>query len=91
MLQAMYSLLKLGICSSVPMMSTLPVSVNGKLWTMSEEEWWADTSGAETDLVNYREYVSKWAHGDPLQIDEYETMLLVACKHNAQRLSLEAS
>jgi hypothetical protein len=86
MLQAIYSLLKNGSCSSVPLMATLPVSLDGKLWGLSEDDWWQATSGAENELVTYREYVRKWSHGDPLQIDAYETIILVACKHNAARM-----
>lgn len=87
MLQAIYSLTKDGVCDSVPMMATLPVSLDGRLWKMSEDEWWSATSGNEIEPVTYREYVSKWAHGDPLRIEAYETILLVACKHNAKRIS----
>lgn len=90
MLQAIYSLLKDGVCSSVPLMATLPVSLDGKLWSLSEDDWWQATSGAENELITYREYVNKWSHGDLLQIDAYETILLVACKHNAARLSFTA-
>lgn len=88
MLQAIYSLIKDGVCDSVPMMATLPVSLDGRLWKMSEDEWWRTTSGKEVESVTYREYVSKWSHGDPLRIDAYETILLVACKHNAKRVSI---
>jgi hypothetical protein len=87
LLQAIYSLLRDGMCSSVPMMATLPVSLDGKLWTKSEQEWWEETSGTATELVTYREYVIKWSQGHPLHIDAYETILLVACKHNAERLA----
>jgi hypothetical protein len=86
MLQAIYSLLKNGSCSSVPLMATLPVSLDGKLWSLSEDDWWQATSGAQNELVTYREYVRKWTHGDPLQIDAYETIILEACKHNAARM-----
>ena len=88
MLQCMYSLLRDGSCGQVPMMSNLPVSLCGRLWHKSEEEWWDTTSGADTELVTYREYVSKWAKGDALETEDYEIILLVACRHNALRLSL---
>lgn len=91
MLQALYSLLRDGICSSVPYMSTLPVSLDGALWNLSAEDWCKTSLGIESDLVSYRDFVVKWNGGAPLQIYEYETILLVACKHNAQRLSFKVS
>ena len=60
MLQAIYALLNNGACSTVPFMATLPVSTNSRLWGLTEDDWWQATSGAETELVTYREYVSKW-------------------------------
>lgn len=88
MLQAIYSLLKDGVCSLVPLMSALPVSVDGRLWGMTEDEWWQASSGREDQdqLITYREYVCRWRDGDAVQIGEYETILLVACTHNAPRL-----
>ncbi|KAI1629912.1 hypothetical protein EDD37DRAFT_75124 [Exophiala viscosa] len=91
MLQALYSLLRDGICTSVPYMATLPVSLDGALWGMSTEDWHKTALGAEGDPVTYREFVAKWVDGAPLQIEAYETILLVACKHNAQRMSFKAS
>ena len=91
MLQALYSLLKDGMCSSVPYMATLPVSLDGALWGMSKEDWYKSALGTEGDPVTYREFVTKWVDGAPLQIEVYETILLVACKHNAQRMSFKAS
>ncbi len=90
MLQAIYCLLKNGSCSSVPFMAMLPVSTDSKLWSLDEDDWWQATSGVESELVTYREYVSKWNRGDSLQFDAYETILLVACKHNAARFSFTA-
>ncbi|KIV79539.1 hypothetical protein PV11_07092 [Exophiala sideris] len=91
MLQALYSLLKDGICSSVPYMATLPVSLDGALWSKSAEDWGKATPGIEGNPVTYHEFVTKWVDGTPLQIEAYETILLVACKHNALRMSFKVS
>jgi hypothetical protein len=45
MVHAMYSLLKDGFCTSIPLMATLPVSSDGALWGASEETWWETTLG----------------------------------------------
>ena len=88
MVQAMYSLLKHGVCSSVPLMATLPISINGALWNMSEGDWWQTTLGYGSDLLTYQEFVDNWNGGDTSQTDAFETILLVACKHNLKRSSL---
>jgi hypothetical protein len=85
MVQAMYSLLKDGVCSSVPLMATLPISVNGALWNMSEEDWWQTTLGFGSDLLTYQEFLDKWSGGATFQTDVFEIILLAACKHNLKR------
>ena len=85
MVQAIYTVVKEGVCSLVPFLATLPISVNGALWNMSEEEWWQSTLGLGSDLLPYREFVDEWSSGTAIQTDAFETILLVACKHNMTR------
>jgi len=82
MLQAMYSILKDGFCTSVPLLGTLPVSVDGSLWNVPEEVWWQATLGLGSDLLTYQEFVNEWSGGKNFDTDAYETILLAACKHN---------
>jgi hypothetical protein len=81
LLQGLYSLLKDGVCDSVPLMATLPVSVNGALWDMSEEDWWQSSLGVGSELLTYHEFTTQWNGGKQFHKDVYETMLLVACRH----------
>jgi hypothetical protein len=88
MLKAMYSLIKDGFCDSVPLMATLPVSVNGALWNMSKEEWYHASLSSESNLLTYQDFINAWGDGASLYTDVYETILLVACKHNIRKPSL---
>ena len=81
MVQAVYAVAKEGVCSLVPFLATLPISVNGVLWKMSEEEWWQCTLGLGSDLLTYQEFMNEWDRGTTFQTDAFETILLVACKH----------
>ena len=83
--QAMYSLLKDGLYTSVPLMATLLVSVNGALWNLWEETWWQITLRLGNDPVTYAGFINQWNRGLPLYIDSYESILLVACRHNLRR------
>ncbi|OQV08725.1 hypothetical protein CLAIMM_12951 [Cladophialophora immunda] len=91
MVHSVYSLVKDGVCNTVPLMARMPVSLDANLWHMSEQEWCEATSGVEDKLMTYHEYVTKWSHGKLLQdYGAYETILLVACKHNAGRIAAAA-
>ena len=85
MVQGMYNVVKNGVCSLVPFLATLPISINGALWNMSEEEWWQSTLGLGSELLPYSEFVDEWSSGAAMQIDAFETILLVACKHNLSK------
>jgi hypothetical protein len=89
MLQAVHVLAMGGQCTSVPFMATLPVSSNGFLWNMSKEEWLNANPSTQSSPITYREFVSEWASGKVFSIDTYETILLYACKHNADRMILQ--
>jgi hypothetical protein len=85
MVQAMYSLVRDGYCTSVPLLATLPVSVDGALWKLPEESWWQTTLGLGGDLFTYQDFVNHWNGGQDLYTDTYESILLGACRHNIRR------
>jgi hypothetical protein len=91
MVQAMYSLSKDGYCSSVPLMATLPMSMDGTLWNASEEDWWQATLGFGGALVTYQEFLKQWSGGESLYTGIFETILIVACKHNLRPPPLMAA
>jgi hypothetical protein len=88
MVQAMHVLTTGRQCTSVPFMATLPVSSDGSLWSMSKDEWVDAAPSTQSSPITYREFVSEWASGKVFSIDTYETILLYACKHNADRMIL---
>lgn len=63
MVQAIYSQVKDRFCTSIPMMATLPVSVDGALWCVSEETWWQATLGFGRDLFTYQDFINQWSGG----------------------------
>jgi hypothetical protein len=85
LVHAMYSLLKDGVCNSVPMMAKFPVSIDGTLWNTSEEFWGQTTVGFEGGLSTYGDFVTQWNDGQAVYTDIYETILLGACRHNLRR------
>jgi hypothetical protein len=85
MLQTMYSLVKDGFCTSVPLLSILPLSRDGSLWNAPEEVWWQATLGSGSELLTYGDFVTEWGGGKEFHTDAFETILLVACRHNLRR------
>jgi len=59
----------------------LPMSTDGSLWLMSEDEWWGSTRGHTSLLVTYREFVDQWNDVAIFNIESYETLFLIAFKH----------
>jgi hypothetical protein len=58
LLQCVYDAIKTGDCTA-PFLSRLPMSTNGSLWLMPEDEWWGSTRGHASHLVTYREFVDQ--------------------------------
>ncbi|KFX93008.1 hypothetical protein O988_07042 [Pseudogymnoascus sp. VKM F-3808] len=85
MVQAIYSILKDGYCTSIPRMTCLPVSVNGELWAASEDVWWQTTLGLGGELVTYQDFLLQWSGGKDLYAGTYESILIGACNHNVRR------
>ncbi|KAH6710727.1 hypothetical protein BKA61DRAFT_102501 [Leptodontidium sp. MPI-SDFR-AT-0119] len=89
MVQAIYSSTRNGYCTTVPLLATLPLSLNGALWKASEEDWWQSTLGFGGELVSYGDFSSnKWSGGAIQQADTFESILLAACRNNSPHLLL---
>ncbi|KAH8596290.1 hypothetical protein B0O99DRAFT_110933 [Bisporella sp. PMI_857] len=82
MVQAIYTVVKDGFCTSVPLLATLPVSADGGLWNLSEDIWRQSKPGFQNDMFSYQDFIEKWNGGEALHLDSYETILLAACKHH---------
>ncbi|KAH7336030.1 hypothetical protein BKA65DRAFT_26792 [Rhexocercosporidium sp. MPI-PUGE-AT-0058] len=87
MVQAMYSQIRDGFCTAVPLLATLPLSLNGALWNASEEVWWQSTLGFGGELVTYGDFSTKW-DGSIQHTDTFETILLAACRHNIRQIPI---
>lgn len=85
MIQAMYSLTKDGYCIGIPLMTTLPLSLDGELWNLPEESWWERVNGQGGNLITYGEFINQWSGGETLYTDTFETILIAACRHNIRR------
>jgi hypothetical protein len=86
-LQSVYSVIRDEVCYLVPLLSALPMTQNAALWMMSEHSWWQTVTPPAVSLVTYAEYVDQWNDGEIVEIDIYEKILLVACKHANGTLS----
>ncbi len=53
---------------------------------MSEDEWQSSTRGQASHIITYRELVDQWNDGTIFNIESYETLLLIACKHSKRML-----
>jgi hypothetical protein len=80
-LQSAYSAIRDGFCYLVPFLSSLPMSTNAGLWKASEYNWWQTANQPSSTILTYGEYVEEWNRGKVLEVDAYEKMLLVACRH----------
>lgn len=94
-LQGMYAQLRDGACPLVPQLAELPMSITaGRLWRFSEDKWWdramrTEIEGSHGGLVTYREFVNEWNEGSvvDVDVDVFETVLLVACRYAAVKPS----
>lgn len=72
--------MKEGVCHLVPLMTNLPVSTHGRLWNTADQELWKSSSNSEC-LVTYGDFVVAWNSGAAVDVEDYEKILLVACRH----------
>jgi hypothetical protein len=82
LLQGLYGQLRDGACALVPLLAGLPMSMSASLWKMPEIQWWK-SQGRENPFIilTYSEFVDEWNEGRVVDVDGFESMLLVACRH----------
>lgn len=80
--EAIYLTLREGICTTLPFMSLLPITVSGELWaTASEAEWRNAREKSTTEAASYAEAVELWA--DPStahELEDFQKILFAACR-----------
>jgi len=81
LLRTLCSVVKVGYCELVPLLSALPVSNTAHLWTAPDTEWRNQHSADNDEVLTYVEWTQKWNAGNVNEIDEYEKLLLVTCHH----------
>jgi hypothetical protein len=80
-LRSLYGFMKFGVCELVPLLATLPVSKNSKLWKSPERI--VKGNGKENGLLSYWDFTQEWNTGKVGfgEVEEYEKFLLVTCRH----------
>jgi hypothetical protein len=80
-LRSLYGFMKFGVCELVPLLATLPVSKNSKLWKSPERI--VRGNGKENRLVSYWDFTQEWNMGKVGfgEVEDYEKLLLVTCRH----------
>lgn len=79
LLRSLYCAMKDGYCALVPLLASLSVSTMGsQLWNMAEDEWYKAESN--TQVLTYAEFTDEWNKGNVNSVEEYEKMLLMACR-----------
>ncbi|TAQ88378.1 hypothetical protein B7494_g3292 [Chlorociboria aeruginascens] len=81
LLRAFFDALKNRHCDLIPLMAVLPVCNNGRLWKLQELEWWRERERGGDRLGTYSEFTQEWNEGRIEGVEEYETILLVACRY----------
>jgi hypothetical protein len=81
-IESIYLSLREGICTTLPFMSLLPITVSGRLWeTKSEDEWHELRELVNAKATSYLEAVELWS--DPMRRDPLEDLqqvLFAACR-----------
>lgn len=89
LLHAICSIFKHGVCTELPTLALLPVSIESKLWESSNSPC---TFTAEGDLstLKYGEWVDLWVALPPRRrLDGFQKLLMVACKGKSKIEELE--
>ena len=81
LLRGLCSIMKTGTCELVPLMSILPVSNTGKLWGTSDLDRSTEANVLGSSLVTYADFVEQWNNGQIEEVEDYEAILLKACRH----------
>jgi hypothetical protein len=74
--------LKEGVCTTVPFLSMLPITVAGSLWnTTSESDWKKLRKTVPLTVLPYGEAVGWWREeAETGTLDELQLLLFIACK-----------
>lgn len=80
--EAVYANLKHGYCKLVPLLATLPISLDGELWTAESEDEWMDRCAGMPMVLPYGEAVMVWQERvkEKKALESLLSMLRVACK-----------
>lgn len=82
--EAIFAHIKQGYCELVPLLSTLPLAVEGSLWTAkTEQEWLQLTKHRSPAVITYSEAVPIWSEmrtGEHRNLETMQEMLLTACR-----------
>lgn len=82
-LQGAYRHLRDGYCELVPLLSTLPLTVNGDLWAADDELTWctlAQTEDLGTTVLPYVEATDWWMSMNYEHMDDFQIMLFESCR-----------
>lgn len=79
-LRSLYFAMRDGYCQLVPLLASLSVSTkSSRLWKMAEDEWHGAKRNSQ--VLTYAEFTDEWNKGNVNGVDEYEKLLLMACKY----------
>ena len=81
LLRSLVSVIKDGHCEMVPLMRILPVSDTAQLWKVPETEWGNWGLEDMRKVSTYMEWAQQWNAGNINNVDDYEKLLLVTCRH----------
>lgn len=82
-LQGAFRHLRDGYCELVPLLATLPLTVNGDLWTANDELTWytvAQTEDSCTTVLPYVEATDWWMSTNYEHMDDFQIMLFESCR-----------
>ena len=85
--EAIYGALKNGFCDLVPLLATLPLAVNGKMWNAASElEWEGFSEKSRTTVLPYAEAMPFWSQyiKKDGNLEALQDALYVACKGNPE-------
>lgn len=90
LLHALASVFKYGVCTELPTLALLPVSVGSEVWE-SSDILCAAPADSNLQTMKYGEWTDMWiSFPQRRKLNSYQKMLMVACKGKAKVEELEA-
>jgi hypothetical protein len=77
MLYGVYSVFKHGFFFNLPKMASIPVSTHPEFWNSRAAYL---QSRYKEEMVSFPVYVTRWLASPPRKLEQFEKMLVVACK-----------